>query len=92
MSARRKSAALAQGGYRPYLTERDLLIYFREFEEERVLIALNLTHIDSAITFPLGQIVGSVLVSIFGDRDGEHVADTVVLRGDEGLVIKLASM
>ena len=92
MSARRKSAALAQGGYRPYLTERDLLIYFREFEEERVLIALNLTHIDSAITFPPGQIVGSVLVSIFGDRDGEHVADTVVLRGDEGLVIKLASV
>jgi alpha-glucosidase len=91
MSARRKSAALAQGGYRPYLTEHDLLIYFREFEEERVLIALNLTHIDSAGTVPQGQIVGSVLVSIFGDRDGEHVADTVVLRGDEGLVIKLAS-
>jgi alpha-glucosidase len=92
MGARRKSAALAHGGYRPYLTEQDLLIYFREFEDERVLIALNLTHIDSAITFPPGQIVGSVLVSIFGDRDGEHVADTVVLRGDEGVVIKLDSV
>jgi alpha-glucosidase len=91
MSARRKSPALARGKYAPYLAESDFLIYFREFEDRRVLIVLNLTHIDGAITFPAGQIEGAVLVSIFGDRDGEPVADNVVLRGDEGLVIGLDS-
>jgi alpha-glucosidase len=91
MSVRRKSAALARGTYAPYVAESDLLIYFREFEDQRVLIVLNLTHVDHAITLPAGQIEGSVLVSIFGDRDGEPVADTVVLRADEGLVIGLNS-
>ena len=90
LSVRRNSAALAHGSYAPYLGESDLLIYFREFEDQRALIVLNLTHIDSAIAFPVGQIEGSVLVSIFGDRDGEPVADTIVLRGDEGLVIGLS--
>jgi alpha-glucosidase len=90
LSVRRNSAALAHGSYAPYLGESDLLIYFREFEDQRALIVLNLTHIESAIAFPVGQIEGSVLVSIFGDRDGEPVADTIVLRGDEGLVIGLS--
>jgi alpha-glucosidase len=90
LSVRRNSAALVHGSYAPYLGESDLLIYFREFEDQRALIVLNLTHIESAIAFPVGQIEGSVLVSIFGDRDGEPVADTIVLRGDEGLVIGLS--
>jgi alpha-glucosidase len=61
MSVRRKSAALARGSYVPYVAESDLLIYFREFEDQRVLIVLNLTQVDRAITFKQGQIaMGSV--------------------------------
>jgi hypothetical protein len=32
---------------------------------------------------------GKVLVSTGADRDGERVADSITLRGDEGLVIEL---
>jgi len=91
MRARRNSEALSRGRYRAYLTDKDFLVYFREFEDDRALIVLNLAHIDGAIDFPPGKIVGSVLVSLFGDREGEAVKDTLVLRGDEGLVIKLGA-
>ena len=89
IAARKQHAALARGDYHPNVTESDFLIYTREAEGRRVLVALNLTAVGGAVSFPDGQVSGIVLVSVFGDRDGEAVNDTVSLRGNEGLVIAL---
>ena len=70
-------------------TESDFLIYTREADGQRVLVALNLTDAGGAISFLGGQVKGAVMVSVYGDRDGEAVKDTVSLRGNEGLVIAL---
>src|SRR4051812_48656965 len=43
LSLRKKMPALSIGLYRPELVDEDLLVYFREFEDTRLLIVLNLT-------------------------------------------------
>jgi len=89
LNARRGSLALTLGHYRPHGAERGLLAYIREFDQQRILVALNLTSVDAALDFPSGDAHGTVWVSTRGDRDGERLSERVVLRGDEGLVIEL---
>jgi hypothetical protein len=50
--------------------------------------ALNLTASPQVLTFEKGA-GGQILVSTGDDRDGEAVADSIALRGDEGLIIEL---
>jgi hypothetical protein len=64
------------------------LVYFREFEDTRLLIVLNLTNQTHLLTFEEGN-RGKILASTGADRDGEDVTDSIALRGDEGLVIRL---
>jgi alpha-glucosidase len=88
LGLRKKLPALSIGSYRPRLVDKDLLVYFRELDDTKLLIALNLTSQAQVLSFGQGA-VGKVLVSTGADRDGESVADSIALRGDEGLVIEL---
>ena len=85
---RRKLPSLSIGSYRPCFVDEDLLAYFREFEDTTLLIVLNLTSQAQVLTFKHFA-RGKVLMSTVADRDGEEVADSIALRGDEGLVIEL---
>jgi alpha-glucosidase len=85
---RKKVPALSIGSYRPRFVDEDLLVYFRELDDTTLLIALNLTSQAQVLSFEQGA-VGKVMVSTGADRDGERVADSIALRGDEGLVIEL---
>jgi alpha-glucosidase len=42
IALRRSRRALTSGSYRPILTSKDLLLFARECEDDRVLVALNL--------------------------------------------------
>jgi len=44
----------------------------------------------SAISFAGQRLSGFVLLSTFADREEEAVADTVDLRGNEGLVVTIS--
>jgi alpha-glucosidase len=85
---RKKVPALSIGSYRPRFVDDDLLISVWELEDTTLLIALNLTSRSQVLGFEQGTL-GRVLVSTGADRDGEGVADSMTLRGDEGLVIEL---
>jgi alpha-glucosidase len=87
---RRAHPALSVGTYRPVVERGDLLIYFREHEGERFIVALNLGSEPVVAQFPRTAMQGQVTVSTLGDRDGEAVTAEVALRADEGLVIALA--
>jgi alpha-glucosidase len=89
ISTRRSSEALLVGAYRPIVATGDLLLYARESEHERVFVALNLRGDSAAIVLPNPGSRGRILVSCFGDRDGELVEGSIDLRPDEGLVISL---
>jgi alpha-glucosidase len=90
IAARRRSAALRVGRYRPIVASGDLLLFVREHERERALIGLNLGREAIALRFPGRQLRGEIVVSSAGDRDGAPVTGDITLLGDEGIVMMLA--
>ncbi len=87
---RRTSATLQRGRYRTIAALGDVLLYERELDGERILVALNLT--DTAAEVESGGLAVSggagVLMSTFCDRTGERVRDAIALRPNEGLMIQ----
>jgi alpha-glucosidase len=88
LRVRKERPALSLGSYRSYAVDGDLLVYYRELDDSKLLIALNLTDQPQALAFESGA-SGKILVSTGADRDGEAITDSLALRGDEGLVIEL---
>jgi alpha-glucosidase len=91
IALRRSRRSLTLGGYRPLFVSGDLLLFARELESERILVALNLGQEATSVAFPSGHLAGRLLVSSFGDRDGEAVTGSIDLRADEGAVMELSA-
>jgi alpha-glucosidase len=87
---RRKHVALIQGSYKPLMAAGDLLLFCREFEGERLITALNLGVEPIAVLLPDEISTGQVLVSSFGDRDGEELNKDLALRSNEGLLVHIS--
>jgi alpha-glucosidase len=87
INLRRSRAVLTEGTFRAVAANGDLLLFFRELRDDRVLIALNLGAEPIAVSFTIERLFGIVLLSSFADRDGEEVRGTIDLRGNEGLII-----
>jgi alpha-glucosidase len=90
VALRREQPALRQGTYRPIAASGDLLLYTREFEHDRIFVALNLGPEPTAVALPSRSVVGKLLASTFGDRDHELVRETIDIRGNEGVLVALA--
>lgn len=88
LQARRLHPALARGAYVPLAAEGDLLLFGREGEGERCLVALNLGGDPILAEVPEAQ--GRVLLSTFCDRGEEQVAGEIALRGHEGVIVQCA--
>ena len=87
---RRKSPALAIGGYRPVTTEGAVFAFLRSHETQYLGVVLNLGA--DAVTVggeALGR-PGTLLLSTYLDRVGEEVASGIALRGGEGLIVELS--
>ncbi|HWL88962.1 MAG TPA: alpha-amylase family glycosyl hydrolase [Polyangiaceae bacterium] len=88
---RRETAALSGGIYRALREgEDDCFAFLREAGDERCLIALNFA--DTPRTLSLSGITaGEILASTHPDAPrGQRALDMIHLRGDEGLVVRLA--
>jgi alpha-glucosidase len=86
IALRKRSAALITGSYQPIAAKEDLLIYRRHNERSAVTVVLNLGHDPiSLASDPIG-LDGKILLSTFMDRVGEKIADTLDLRGNEGVI------
>jgi alpha-glucosidase len=90
IAMRRAKPSLNRGTYQPIVASGDLLLFVRSCANERVLVALNFGGEPIQVEFPSGEIAGKVLVSCWGDRDGEGVDGSVALRGDDGVVVELS--
>ncbi len=89
IAARRNSPALMLGAYRPLAAGGSLMLYLRERDGERVLVALNFGGEPIVARF-VRAIAGRVRVSCFADRDGTAVEGTELkLAGNDGLVVVL---
>lgn len=89
IAERRARRALSVGAYHPVIAGGDLLIYAREGGGDRLLVALNLGSGPLAVRFRESRVIGRVLVSTQGDREGEAIERDIDLRPDEGLIILL---
>jgi alpha-glucosidase len=86
---RRHHPALQVGNYRPLAAAGDVLVFARESDSERILVALNFGARPAAVNLPNDNKEGRLLLSSFCDRAGEQVAATVRLRSNEGAIIEL---
>ena len=93
VALRRGEPALEVGRFEPVQAEGDVLAYVRRGRgnEAAFLVALNLGASPQSLPLPATAPQGHVVLSTHLDRDGEAVAARVVLRADEGLVIRLAN-
>ncbi len=89
LTLRRATPALQLGSYGLVATEGDVLIFLREHEGERLLVALNLgTAPRGDIRLPSGETRGRLLLSTELDRE-EPVQGGFWLRPNEGAVVRL---
>lgn len=89
LELRRRAPAFVSDCYEPVLADGDVLAYVRSDGQQRWLLALNLGAEPGRLA-PLGvRPAGRVELSTHPDRDGDEVDGELILRGDEGLVVKL---
>ncbi len=85
---RQEQPALHGGGWEPVDAEGDVLACLRTGGGRRFLVALNLGAQVTMLRMPKGS-SGTVVLSTHPGREGEGVEWTVVLRGDEGVVVRM---
>jgi alpha-glucosidase len=87
IALRRDEPALTAGTYVPERSRNDLLIFRRVAGDDTILVALNLVHEPRRLEwYQAGRVLLSTRLDGF---HGEKVQGPVLLRPDEGLIIKL---
>jgi alpha-glucosidase len=85
---RGRHEAIRIGRYRPDLIDDRALVFVRETEDERLLVALNFTPKRLELAPRAGG--GRIILSTQLDRNDERTGDRVTLSANEGVVISLA--
>ena len=88
---RRVRPALALGSYRPLKADGELLLFLREMEDARLLVALNLGEDPISVRLPDELARGHVLLSSFLDRSGEASLTNLDLRPNEGILVEVST-
>jgi alpha-glucosidase len=86
---RRSEPALGIGDYRPIAAHGNVIAYLREHGERRFLVALNLGHAPAQLTPERLELRGRIRVSTHGAHEGSPIAATIMLAGDEAMVVEL---
>lgn len=86
---RQRHPSLTFGIYRPVLSDHHIISYTREFEKERFLIVLNLSHNISLFEPKHFHFKGKIEIATHSDLEGRLVKDEIHLGGDEGILVRL---
>jgi alpha-glucosidase len=84
---RKKHLALSIGFFRMLVCEDNVLVYIRDYQSKRLLVALNLS--GGAVAAIVPNYVGCILLSSYGDRHEEPVRERFHLRPNEGTIIEV---
>jgi alpha-glucosidase len=90
ISLRRTFPALAVGAYTPFEAHTEVLAYTRTAAGQCFLVVLNLGQYPQQFTASQTALHGRVVLSTHLDRRNEAVHGTLTLRGDEGIIVRLA--
>ncbi len=86
---RKQTPALFSGTYVPVAAEGELLLYRRQDDTGSLLIALNLGDQPVSVHSDSIGLGGEILLSTALDREGERMGETLDLRGNEGVIVRL---
>jgi alpha-glucosidase len=86
---RRRRSSLTSGTYHAVAATGDLLIFVRQHDRERLLIALNFSDLPAQASFR-DFFAGHLVLSSRGDRDGESIHGAIDLRANEAIIVELA--
>ena len=84
---RKQEKALAAGNYVPMRSRNDVLMFKRSYGGTELLIALNFSH--DPRNLPCDA-TADLLISTHLDRDPGAVQSSLILRGDEGVILRLS--
>jgi alpha-glucosidase len=90
---RRSRPALTSGSYRGLASGEssgDLLLFLREAQNERLLVALNFGAAPAVASFANAGFTGDLLLSSYLDCEGGSVRDMIRMRPNEGVVIRIS--
>ena len=85
---RREQPVLTAGEFVPMRSRNDILRYRRVCGAEAILVALNLVHEPRKLEW---RGTGERLISTALDGEGERISGPLLLRPDEGIVIRIQS-
>jgi alpha-glucosidase len=91
ITLRRTQRSLSVGSYRAVTTEGNLLLFVRQHDDERMLVALNLGNEPAQVTFVDRKVLGDLVLSTCADRNGEALNGSVNLRANEGAIFRLSA-
>ena len=83
---RRREPALTAGAYEAMRCRNEVLMYKRSHAETQLLVALNFSASPRRFSFE-GQ--ERLLISTHLDRDAAGLISSTILRGEEGVVLRL---
>jgi alpha-glucosidase len=86
---RQKEPALTLGNYRPVFSDNKMIAYIREYNNDRFLIVLNLTHSTCYFSPDHLQIRGKIEIATHPELEGTTVSGIICLAGDEGIIVRL---
>lgn len=82
-----RNPVLAGGSYAPFYSDAQMIAFLRDHEDERLLIAVNLTHKPCRLARHMPA--GTILLGTLPEREGEEVGGMLGLGGDEGVIVRL---
>lgn len=86
---RQKEPALSMGNYRPVFADVKLFSFIREYDDQRLLVVLNLSHSTCYFDPENLAVNGTIEIATHADLEGAQVNGTICLGGDEGVVVRL---
>ena len=87
IALRRRYPALVQGALHSVRAENGVLTFAREYREDRIMVALNLTAEPIKIDIDLDQPGTHILLSTCHDRPMATLTGSLALAANEGVVI-----
>ena len=89
IALRKRQPAFQTGKYTPVFADKQLIAFIRENDLDRFLVVLNLSH-RPAYLRPKDEVFeGEIVLSSEPERTGLRVENTILLSGDEGIIVRL---
>ncbi len=91
IALRRAEPALAIGGFAVLRAEAAVVVYVRQHEGRRFIIALNFGSAPQPVTLPAAVPACRIVLSTLLDRTGEVCSGSIGLRGEEGMILEVST-